>query len=57
MAGGFQSYSTTPGSNTSINGINIAEGCPPSGINDALRQLAADGASLIAAVPRPTCRP
>ena len=28
--------------NTSISGINIAEGCPPSGINDAIRQLMAD---------------
>lgn len=51
MAGGFQSYSTTPGSNTTINSINIAEGCPASGVNDALRQLAADGASLVAGVP------
>jgi hypothetical protein len=51
MAGGFQSYSTTPGSNTSINGINIAEGCPPSGVNDALRQLAADGTSLWQSTP------
>lgn len=51
MAGGFQSYSTTPGTNTSINGINIAEGCPPSGVNDALRQLAADGTSLWQTTP------
>lgn len=35
-------YSTTPASNTSINGINIAEGCPPSVINNAIRQLMAD---------------
>ena len=28
--------------NVSISGINIAEGCPPSGINDAIRQLMAD---------------
>jgi hypothetical protein len=46
MAGGFNSYSTTPGSNTAINGISIAEGCPASGINDAIRQLAADGRDL-----------
>lgn len=35
-------YSATPGSNTSINGINVAEGCAPSGINNAIRQLMAD---------------
>ncbi|MBR3880733.1 MAG: hypothetical protein IKJ34_03960, partial [Mailhella sp.] len=28
--------------NTTISGINIAEGCPPSGINNAIRQLMAD---------------
>jgi hypothetical protein len=38
----ISSYSTTPASNTSISGINIAEGCPPSGINDAIRQMMAD---------------
>ncbi len=35
-------YKTTPGANTAISGINIAEGCPPSGINDAIRQMMAD---------------
>lgn len=35
-------YSTDPDLNTTISGINIAEGCPPSGINDAIRQLMAD---------------
>ncbi len=35
-------YSTTPGSNTSISGINIAENCPPGNLNNALRQLMAD---------------
>jgi hypothetical protein len=35
-------YSTTPGSNTSISGINIAEGCSPANINNAIRQLMAD---------------
>lgn len=39
---GISSYSATPSSNTAINGINISEGCPPSGINDAIRQLMAD---------------
>ena len=31
-------YSTTAASNTSINGVNIAEGMPPSGVNNAIRQ-------------------
>lgn len=35
-------YNATPGSNTSINGINIAEGCSPANINDAIRQMMAD---------------
>lgn len=35
-------YSTSPDQNTQISGINIAEGCPPSGINNAIRQLMAD---------------
>ena len=32
-------YSTTAGNNTDINSINLAEGCAPSGINDAIREL------------------
>ncbi len=32
-------FSSTPSNNTDINGINIAEGCAPSGINNAIRQL------------------
>ena len=35
-------YKTSPDQNTSISGINIAEGCLPSGINNAIRQLMAD---------------
>lgn len=35
-------YSTTPASNTAINGVNIAEGCPPANVNDAIRQAMAD---------------
>lgn len=35
-------YSTTPASNTAISGINIAEGCSPAGLNNAIRQLMAD---------------
>jgi hypothetical protein len=45
-------YSPTPGSNTTISGISIAEGCPPGNVNDALRQLMADiatGATIQAA--------
>ncbi len=38
----IQSYTTVAASNTSIEGINIAEGCAPSGINNAIRQLMAD---------------
>jgi hypothetical protein len=34
-------FSATPASNTDIDGINIAEGCAPSGINDAIRELMA----------------
>jgi len=34
-------FSSTPASNTDINSINIAEGCAPSGINDAIRDLMA----------------
>ena len=34
-------YSSTPVSNTDIAGINIAEGCAPSGINNAIRELMA----------------
>lgn len=35
-------YSANPDENTTISGINIAEGCAPSGINNAIRQLMAD---------------
>ncbi|MBR6625214.1 MAG: tail fiber protein, partial [Mailhella sp.] len=35
-------YNVEPELNVSISGINIAEGCAPSGINDAIRQLMAD---------------
>lgn len=40
-------YSATPGSNTTISGINIAEGCAPSGINNAFRQIMADIAAAL----------
>ena len=42
----FSDYSLTPASNTTINGINIAENCPAANVNNALRQIAADGKSL-----------
>jgi len=32
-------FSATPANNTDIDGINIAEGCAPSGINNAIREL------------------
>ena len=32
-------FSATAGSNTDIDSINLAEGCAPSGINDAIREL------------------
>lgn len=34
-------FSTTPGSNTTIGGVNVGEDCSPGGINDAIRYLAA----------------
>jgi hypothetical protein len=39
---GVKDYDLNPDNNTLINGINIAEGCPPSGINNAIRQIMAD---------------
>jgi hypothetical protein len=38
----IKDYSATPANNGTISGINIAEGCQPSGINDAIRQQMAD---------------
>ena len=56
----FSSYSTTPANNTSLNGISIAENCPAANVNNALRQLAADGKSLsdtVAALDTSTLMP
>ena len=39
-------YRTNPDENTTRSGINIAEGCAPSGINNAIRQLMADVKSM-----------
>lgn len=38
----IKDYSTTASNNTAINGINIAEGCAPSNVNNAIRQVMAD---------------
>lgn len=46
----FSNYSATPEENTSLNGINIAENCAAANINNALRQLAADGKELATTV-------
>lgn len=35
-------YSTSPAANSSINGIDISEGCPAANVNNALRQMMAD---------------
>ena len=34
-------YSSTAGDNTDVNSVNIAEGCAPSGINNAIREVMA----------------
>ena len=41
-------YSATPGSNTDIDGVNIDEGCAPSGINNAIREIMAHIADVVA---------
>lgn len=38
----IKSYSTTAGNNTSVAGINIAEGCARANINNAMRAIMAD---------------
>lgn len=42
----IRDYSQTPASNTTISGINVDEGCNPSTINNAIRQLMADAREL-----------
>jgi len=32
-------YDTNPANNTDVDGVNLAEGCPPSGINNAIREV------------------
>jgi hypothetical protein len=41
-------WSSTPANNTDIDSINIAEGCAPSGINDAIREMMAQVKDLYA---------
>jgi hypothetical protein len=41
-------WSATPANNTDIDNINIAEGCAPSGINDAIREMMAQIKDLYA---------
>lgn len=42
----FSDYSLTPASNVTIGGVSVAEGCAAANLNDAVRQLAADGRAL-----------
>jgi len=42
----FSDYYATPSLNVTIGGLSIAEGCAAPNINDAIRQLMADGRSL-----------
>ena len=44
-------YSTTAGNNSTISGVNIAEGCSPAGINNAIRQMMADVRAFYDATP------
>lgn len=47
-AGSVFDYSKTPGSNSTIAGINIAAGCPSSSVGPAIRQHLADIAESVA---------
>jgi len=49
-------WDTTASNNTDIAGINIAEGCPAAGINDAIRTLMAQIATWIVATTGPLIR-
>lgn len=42
----IKDYSTTAGSNTSVDGVNIAEGCLPGNVNNAMRAIMADTRSF-----------
>lgn len=39
---GIETYSTDPNANTSVNGIDIGEGCDAKNLNNAMRQFMAD---------------
>jgi hypothetical protein len=43
---GFATFSTTASVNVTVNGISIAEGCPAGNVNDALRNILAEGKQL-----------
>jgi hypothetical protein len=40
-------WKTDPGQNTTVGGIFIGEGCPPSNLNDAIRELMAELAGYL----------
>jgi hypothetical protein len=44
----WNEYSATPASNTVVDDVNIDEGCAPSGINNAIRELMAHTADVVA---------
>lgn len=44
-------FSTNPDANTTIGGTNVAEGCSPGGLNNAMRYLAACARDLFDRVP------
>jgi hypothetical protein len=46
-------WDTTAGNNTDIAGINISEGCPAAGINDALRTVMSQVATWVISVAGP----
>lgn len=47
----YLTWSTTASVNTTVNGVNIAEGCAPGNLNNGLREVMAGVASLRDAVP------
>lgn len=44
----WNQYSATAASNTDVDSVNIDEGCAPSGINNAIRELMAHTADVVA---------
>jgi len=49
-------WDTTAGNNGDVGGVNIAEGCPAAGINDAIRTVMAQIAAWIVAATGPLLR-